>query len=76
MRFATVWKYGEHQWFQNMTNEALCIVTVLFTHRTDDIESIDSSNNSQLELLGPDLLLHFLRDIISQYTLFRKITKF
>jgi hypothetical protein len=63
--FETVWKYCEQQWFQNITKELLSVVTVLLNHQIDDVESIDSPNNSQHELLDPDLSLRLLRDIIS-----------
>jgi hypothetical protein len=42
MRFATVWKHDEQQWFQNITKEVLCIVTVLLNRQIDGVESIDS----------------------------------
>jgi hypothetical protein len=76
MRFATIWKYCKQQWFQNMTKEVLGVVTVLLSHQTDDRESIDSPNNGQHELFGPDLLLHVLRDIISRYVPFRRMMNF
>jgi hypothetical protein len=66
MRFATVWKYREQQWFQNMTKKVLCVVIVLLSHQINDMESIDSPNNGQHEFLDPDLLLHVLRDVISR----------
>jgi hypothetical protein len=76
MRSATVGKYCEQQWFQNMTEEILWAVIVLLNHQTDDVECIDSPNNDQHEFLGPDLLLRLLKDIISRYALFRKMKKF
>jgi hypothetical protein len=66
MRFATVWKYCQQQWFQNMTKEVLCVVTVLLSHQIDDVESTDSLNNDEHEFLGPNLLLHLLSDVISR----------
>jgi hypothetical protein len=75
MRFATVWKYCEQQWFQNMLKEILYVVTVLLSHQIDDVEFIDSPNNGQHELLGLDLLLHLLRDIISPYAPFCRMMK-
>jgi fumarate reductase subunit C len=42
MRFATVWKYYEQQWLQNMAKEVLCIVAVLLSHQIDDVDSISS----------------------------------
>jgi hypothetical protein len=66
MPFATVWRYSEQPWFQNMTKEVLCVVTVLLNHQIDDVESINSPNSGQHELLGPDLLLHLLSEIISR----------
>jgi hypothetical protein len=68
MRFVTIWKYCEQQWFQNMTKQVLCAVTVLFNHQINDVESIDSINNAEHEILGPDLLPYLLRDTISRYT--------
>jgi hypothetical protein len=65
MRFATVWKYCEQQWFQNMTMEVRAVITVLLSSQVHDVESINSPNNVQHEFLFPDLLLHLLRDIIS-----------
>jgi hypothetical protein len=65
MRFATVWKYSEQQWFQNMAQKVLCVVTALLRYQIDDMESIDSPNNRQHEFLGPDLLHRLLRDMIS-----------
>jgi hypothetical protein len=76
MRFVTVWKYCEQQCFQNVTKEVLCVVTVLFSHHIDDVESIDSPNNGQYEFLGPGLLLHLLSNIISQYAPFSRMVKF
>jgi hypothetical protein len=76
MWFATTWEYCKLQWFQNMTKEVLSIVTVLLGHQINDVESIDSPNNSQHEILGPDLLLHLLRDIILGHLLFRRMMKF
>jgi hypothetical protein len=76
MRFAIGWKYCEHQWFQNVIKEVLCVVSVLFSHQIDDVEFIDSPNNSQREILGPDLLFHLLKDIISRYVPFRRMMKF
>jgi hypothetical protein len=85
MRFATVWKYSEQQWLQNMTKEVLCVVMtkevlcavfVLPSHQIDDVESIDSPNNGQHEFLSPDLSLHLLRDILSRYVPFRRMLKF
>jgi hypothetical protein len=76
MRFVTVWKYCEQQWFQNMAKKVLCIVTVLLSHQTNDVESINFPNDAQHESLAPDFLLHFLRDIISRYTPFRVKMKF
>jgi hypothetical protein len=76
IRFTTVWKYCEQQWFQNMTRELLYIVTVLLSHRIDDVKSIDFQHNAQHGFLGPDLLLHLLRDLISRYAPFHIITKF
>jgi hypothetical protein len=64
MRLATVRKYCGQKWFQNMTKEVICAVTVLLSHQIDDVESIDSPNNGQQEILGLDLLLHLLGDII------------
>jgi hypothetical protein len=76
MRFATIWKDCEQQWFQNMTKEVLYIVIVLFSYQIDDVESIDSLNNDQHEFLGPDLLLDLLRDIVSRYAPFHRMMKF
>jgi hypothetical protein len=76
MRFATVCKYCEQQWFQNMTEEALYVATVPASHQADDVESGDFPNNSQHEFLGPDLLLDLLRNIISPYAPFRRMMKF
>jgi hypothetical protein len=76
MRFATVWKYWEQQWFQHMINEVLCVVTVLLNHQIDDMESIDSPNDGQHEFLALDLLFHLLRDIISRYAPFQRMMKF
>jgi hypothetical protein len=76
MRFATVWKYCEQQWFQNVTKEVLRLVTVLLSHQIGDVESIDAPNNSQHGFLAPDLLLHLLRDIISRCVAFRRMMKF
>jgi hypothetical protein len=76
MRFATVWDYCEQQLLQNMTQEVLCISTVLLSRQIDHVESTDSPNNSQHEALRPGLLLHRLRDIISQYAPFRIMMKF
>jgi hypothetical protein len=59
-----------------MTQEVLCVVTVLLSHQIDDVESIDSPHNGQDEFLCPNLLLDLLRDIISRYVPFRKIVKF
>jgi hypothetical protein len=59
-----------------MAKEALCVVIVLVSHHIDDVESIDSPNTGQHEILGPDLLHHTLKDIISRYALFRRIVKF
>jgi hypothetical protein len=56
-----------------MTKEVLCVVTVLLSHQIDDVESINPPNNSQHEFLGPDLLLHLLRDIISRYAPFLRM---
>jgi hypothetical protein len=75
-RFATVCKYCEQQWFLNLTKKVLCVVTALFSHQIDDVESIDFPNNGQHEPLGPDLLLHVLRDIISRCAPFRRVMKF
>jgi hypothetical protein len=47
MRFATVWKYWEQQWFQNVIKEVPSVVTVLLSHRIDDVEAIDSPNGRQ-----------------------------
>jgi hypothetical protein len=66
MRLVTVWKYCEQQWFQILTPEVLCVLIVLLSHQTDGMESVDSSNNGQHEVLRPGLLLHRLRGIISQ----------
>jgi hypothetical protein len=76
MQFVTVWKYCDQSQFQNLTKEVLCVVMMPLSHQIDDVESIDSINNGQHEFLGPDLLLRFLRDIISQYAPFRRMTKF
>jgi hypothetical protein len=76
MPFATVWKYYEQQWFQNIIREVLWVVTVPLSHQINDAESIDSSNNGQHEFLGPNLLPHLLRDIISRYAPFRRMMKF
>jgi hypothetical protein len=43
----------------------MCVVTVLLNHQIDDVESMDSANNGQHEFLGPDLLFHLWRNIIS-----------
>jgi hypothetical protein len=58
-----------------MTKEVLCIVTVLLGHQIDDVESIDSPNSNQHEFLGPDLLLHLVKDVISRYAPFRRMMK-
>jgi hypothetical protein len=58
-----------------MTNEVLCVVTVLLSHQIEGRESIDSPNNSQHEFLDPDLLFHLLRDITSRSALFRQMMK-
>jgi hypothetical protein len=76
MRFATVWKYCQQHWFQNMTQEVPCVVTGLLSHQINNLESISSPNNGQHEFLGPDLLFHLLGDIISQYAPFRRKTEF
>jgi hypothetical protein len=76
MRFATVWKDCEQQLFQNTTKEVLWVLTVLLSHQIDSVESIDSPNYGQQEFLGPDLLLHLLRDTISRYAPFRRVMKF
>jgi hypothetical protein len=76
MRFVTVWKYCEQQWFQNMAHEVLWVVTVLLSHQINDVESVDASNNDQYEFFGADLLLHLLRDIGSRYAPFRRMMKF
>jgi hypothetical protein len=73
MRFATVWKYYQQQWFQNTNKEVKCVVTVVLSHQIDDVESIDSPSNGQDEFLGPDVLLHLLRDIISRCAAFRRM---
>jgi hypothetical protein len=73
MWFATIWKYCERQWFQNMIKEVLRVANVLLSHHIGHMESIDSPNHGQHEILGPDLLLHLLRDIISQYAPFRRM---
>jgi hypothetical protein len=59
-----------------MTNEVLCVVTVLPSHQVDNVESIDSPSNGQHEFWGPDLLLRLLRDFISRYAPFRRMMKF
>jgi hypothetical protein len=59
-----------------MTKEVLCVASVLVSHQIDDVESIDSPNNGQHEFLSPDLLLYFLRNIISRYALFHRMTEF
>jgi hypothetical protein len=59
-----------------MIRQVLYIVTMLLSHQIDYVESIDFPNNGQHEFLGPDLLLHFLRDIIPRYVPFRRIAKF
>jgi hypothetical protein len=41
------------------------VIIVLLSHQTDNVESINSPNNSRHEFLGSDLLFHLLRDIIS-----------
>jgi hypothetical protein len=66
MRFAPVWKYCEQQWFQKMNQKVLRVVAVLLSHQINDVEPIDSPNDAQHEFLGPDLLLHLLRDMISR----------
>jgi hypothetical protein len=76
MQFATVWKYCEQQRFQNITKQGLCIVVARLSHQIDDVESIDSPNAGQPELLGPDLLLDFVREIISRYAPFHRMMKF
>jgi hypothetical protein len=60
----------------NIIKEVLCVVIVLLKHQMDDVESIDSLNNDPHEFLGPDLLLHLLRDVISRYAPFRRTVKF
>jgi hypothetical protein len=47
------WKYCEHHWFQNITKEVLCVVTVLISHQINEVESIDSPNNDQHEFWFP-----------------------
>jgi hypothetical protein len=59
-----------------MTQQVLCVVTVLLGHQVDNMESIDSQNNSQHEFLCPDLVLHLLRDITLRYAPFRRMMKF
>jgi hypothetical protein len=75
MRFVTVWKYCEQQWFQNITKGVLCVVIVVLSHQINDEESIDSPNNGQHEVLGSDLLFPLWRDIISRYAPFCKMTE-
>jgi hypothetical protein len=75
MRVATVWKYCEQQWFQNMIKEVLCAVTVPLSHQTDDVESIESPSDGQYEFLGPDLSFHLLIDIISRCDPSRRMKK-
>jgi hypothetical protein len=59
-----------------MTNEVLCIVTLLLSHQIGDAESIDSPNHGHHEFLSPDLLRHLLRAIVLQYAPFRRMMKF
>jgi hypothetical protein len=49
MRFATVRKHCEQQWFQNMTEGVLCVVTVLLSHQIDDVESIGSPRTVKID---------------------------
>jgi hypothetical protein len=59
-----------------MIKKALRVVTVLLSHQTDDVESIDFPNNGQHESLSPGLLLRFLSNIISRYAPSRRMMKF
>jgi hypothetical protein len=76
MQFATAWKYCEQQWFQNMTKELLCVVTVSLSHEIDEVESIDPPDNGQHKFWGPDLSLHLVTDIILRHAPFRRMMKF
>jgi hypothetical protein len=58
------------------TQKTLRVVAVLPSHQVDDVKSIDSPNNGQYEILGTDLLLYLLRDIISRYVHFCRMMKF
>jgi hypothetical protein len=40
-----------------MTQEVLCVVTVLLSHQIDDVESIESPNNGQSSRLHPTVTL-------------------
>jgi hypothetical protein len=76
MQFPAVWKSCIQHRLYNITEEALCVRTVLLRHRTDDVKSISSSNSDQHELLGDDLLLGLLRDVLAGHAPFRGVTKF
>jgi hypothetical protein len=50
MRSATIWKYCGQPQFQNPTKEVLYFV--LLNYQIGDVESIDSPNSGQHEILG------------------------
>jgi hypothetical protein len=64
--FPAVWKDCAQQRFHNAAKEMMNVVPVLLSHQIDAARSIDSRNNGQYELLCPDLLLDFLRNLVAQ----------
>jgi hypothetical protein len=76
MRFSAVWKYCEQQQFHNLVKEVLCVVTVLLSHRIDDVTTNNFPNNNQHKLLSRDSLFDPLKDITARHALFRGMVKF
>jgi hypothetical protein len=68
MRFPAIWKSCAQQQFRDIVEIAMGVVTVLLSHRIDDMKSISSPNDDQYELSATNLSVELLTEIVVRYS--------
>jgi hypothetical protein len=76
MWFPAVWRCCKQWRFSDIAENVPQLGTVPFSHRIDDVKSIDSPNNGQYKLVVSNLLFNLLRDTVARHSPFRQIINF
>jgi hypothetical protein len=71
MPFPAGCEYYTQQQFQNIAQEVMCVLTLLFNRQINRVKSITSPYHGQHKLL-----LNFSTDVVARHAPFRRVMKF